>query len=149
VPHELHRHHHLGNRTHTPQDNAATERGIGEAKPEAELGRGVALGTPQEGVAALQAACGRLNARPRPSRGDLSADELTRVLPSWETRVARSEFYGAAQAAIQRAVREGMTKRQRRQAEREAVFETLEHFGLMSRVRGGEALQAFRPEMIS
>ena len=140
---------HLGNRPHVPQDNAATERGIGEAKPEAGLGRGVLLATAQAGVAMLQAACGLLNARPRPSRGDLSADELTRVLPSWETRVARSVFYRAAQAAIQRAVSEGMTKRQRRQAEREAVFETLEVFGLLSRVRGGEVLQALRPEIVS
>ena len=142
---------HLGNRAYVAQDNSPTERGIGEAKPEARLGRGVLLDTAIDGVRMMQAACGRLNARPRGSRGDLSAMELTCVLPSWETLVGRSEFFEAAQAAIQRAVQDDMTKREQRFAEREAIFATLEFFGLLSRVRGGggRAAQALKPEMIS
>lgn len=142
---------HLGNRAHVAQDNAATERGIGEAKPEARLGRGVFLDTAIDGVRRMQAACERLNERPRGSRGDLSASELTCRLPAWETFVDRSEFFEAAQAAIQRTVQDDMTKREQRFAERESIFATLECFGLLSRVRGGggRAAQALKPEMIS
>jgi len=142
---------HLGNRPHVAQDNSPTERGIGEAKPEAQLGRGVLLDTAIDGVHRMQAACGRLNARPRGSRGGFSASELTCMLPAWETLVGRSEFFEAAQAAIQRAVQDGMTHREQRFAEREAIFATLERYGLLSRVRGGggRAAQALKPEMIS
>ncbi len=140
---------HLRNRCHTPQDNAATERAVGEAKAEAGVGRGTPLASAEEGLARLDAACVRLNGRPRASREGRTAEGLTHALPSWETRVMRSEFFAACQGAIQRATGEGLGARARRTAEREAIFQTLERFGLMSRTRGGRPLTAFKPEMIS
>ena len=140
---------HLRSRRHTPQDNAGVERSIGEGKAEAGLGRGVMLHDAAEGVASLAAAFTRLNARPRATRGGLSANELTALLPTWEAFVSRAEFFNAARGAIQRAVPEGINARARRHAEREAIVQTLEGFGLLSRMRGGRPFRAVKPEMIS
>jgi transposase InsO family protein len=140
---------HLTNRTHTPTDNSPTEHAVGEAKAEAWLGAGVGLQDAREGVVRMEAACERLNRRSRPSRGGLTSQELTQMLPSWETRVCRSVFFRACRAAIQYAARNWMSSRQRRQAEREAIFQTLERFGLMRTTRGEAACEGLKPEMIS
>jgi hypothetical protein len=79
----------------------------------------------------------RLNAqRVRPSRGGYTADELDRMLPRAEDLVDRARFYDSACAAIERAV-QGIDKaRARQRAEREAIWRTLEEFGLVTRTRG-------------
>jgi len=140
---------HLKNRAHTPIDNGPTERAVGEAKAEAWLGAGVGLCGAQEGVVRMEEACVRLNQRPRPSREGRTSLELTRVLPPWDTRVGRAEFFRTCRAAIQRAAQTWMSSRQRRQAEREAIFQTLERFGLMKTKRGEAPYAALKPEMIS
>lgn len=140
---------HLKNRPRTATDNGSTERAVGEAKAEAWLGAGVLLQAPQEGVGRMAEACARLNARPRPSRSGLSSEALTHQLPAWETRVRRAEFYTSCCAAIQCAVPAKASSRQRRQAEREAIFQTLERFGLMKTTRGEGTGGALKPEMIS
>jgi transposase InsO family protein len=79
----------------------------------------------------------RLNAqRVRPSRGGFTADELDRMLPRAEDLVDRARFYDTACAAIERAVQGIENARARQRAEREALWRTLEEFGLVTRTRG-------------
>jgi hypothetical protein len=58
-------------------------------------------------------------------------------MPRWYTRVSRESFHQAACSAIEKAVQGQRTARARRRAEREAIYATLEHFGLVRRTRGG------------
>jgi transposase InsO family protein len=79
----------------------------------------------------------RLNTqRVRPSRGGYTADELDRILPHAEDLVDRACFYDTACAAIERAVQGITNARARQRAEREAIWRTLEEFGLVTRTRG-------------
>lgn len=79
----------------------------------------------------------RLNAqRVRPSRGGYTADELDRLLPRADDLVDRARFYDSACAAIERAVQGITHARARQRAEREAIWRTLEEFGLVTRTRG-------------
>ncbi len=127
---------HLFSRPHTPQDNPWVERGIGEGKALAELNAGVILQSPQEGVQRLNEALQTLNNHwPRQSRGGLTAAQLEKKLPHWSELVSRDEFYAAAEAAIKKAVIKAKGRRER-QATREAIFRTLERFGLILRTRG-------------
>lgn len=129
---------HLRSQLHTPQDNGAAERGIGELKAEAQLGPGTHLTTPLEAAARLQAACGRLTrARRRGSQGYATSVELATRRPCGYVLVSRAEFYAQTTAAMKAAVHDRMTARARRRAEREAVFESLERVGLVTRTRGG------------
>jgi hypothetical protein len=79
----------------------------------------------------------RLNAqRVRPSHGGYTADELDRLLPRADDLVDRARFYDSACAAIERAVQGITHARARQRAEREAIWRTLEEFGLVTRTRG-------------
>ena len=139
---------HLKSRTHTPTDNARAERVIGEAKLLAELGRGKALSSAEHGLFSLTKAVCRLNQRPRLSRQGKSANELTQTTPGWYTRVRRSTFYHWAMSAVSSAVK-NLEGRSARAAEREAIFRTLEWFGLILRTRGGHTPAGFKPDIIS
>ena len=78
-----------------------------------------------------------LNAqRVRPSRGGHTADKLDRLLPRADDLVDRARFYDTACAAIAAAVQGISNARARQRAEREAVWRTLEEFGLVTRTRG-------------
>lgn len=72
----------------------------------------------------------------RTSRGGRTAVELDRILPRAEDLVCRDCFYAAACANIERAVLGVPNARARRLAERRAILETLEQFGLVRRTRG-------------
>ena len=142
----------LVNEPRTPQHNAACERGIGELKAECELGSGSEL----EGLGArmwldevclddapqwcrdLQAAMLRLNGgRLRGSRGYKTAEQLDRLMPSAESWACREGFHRMACSAINDAVRDTRGARARRRATREAIYRTLERFGMVTRTRGG------------
>lgn len=148
----------LLNEPHTPQHNAACERGIGELKEECVLGSGCKLeriqGRLWVGDAELwgaprwcrdvQAALQRLNrGRLRGSRGYKTAEQLDRETPSAESWACRESFHQAACSAIEDAVRDACTARARRRATREAIYRTLERFGMVTRTRGGVLI---RPE---
>ena len=127
---------HLFSRPHTPQDNPWVERGIGEGKALAELNADVILQSRIEGVRRLEEALQTLNNHwPRQSRGGLTAAQLEDKLPDWSKFVSRAEFYAAADEAIKKAVKEANGMKER-QATREAIFRTLERFGLILRTRG-------------
>ena len=118
-----------------PQDNGGQERSIREVKAEA----GDLEDLPPAGIAEeLASTTGRLNAyRVRPSRGGLTADELTELMPACDPDV-RPRFYVAAMAAVEKA-KAGAKPRQARAAWREAVMQTMEDFGLARRTGGDGA----------
>lgn len=156
---------HLFSLPRTPQHNAVAERGMREIKDTTPLGSGrelepleveraeVVFGlggrapemrfTPardQEWPLALEEACLALNERARPSRGGHSAQQLDRILPHWDDHICRERFHRAAMEEIERATAAAPSKRAQRKAEREAIYSTLEAFGLVRRTRGGRPL---------
>jgi transposase InsO family protein len=125
----------LFSRPRTPQDNGRAERGIGEGKALAGLGKGVLLQSRGLGAKILDQALQRLNQHwPRTTKGGLTAAQLKQTLPHWKANISRSSFYQAACSAI-RAIKAD-TKRALRRETREAIFRTLERFGLILRTRG-------------
>jgi len=133
---------HLLSRPHLPQDNAAAEKGIQELKTEAGLGKGVKLTSFEEAACKLAVSREILDGgRARASKHYQTADELRQSLPSWDLKVQRGVFYEQACKSMEKAVKGGGTAREIRQAERQAVYETLEKFQLVKRTRGGKSLK--------
>ena len=126
---------HLSSRPHTPQDNSRAEYGIGEGKALAGLGKGVQLRDPAQGVRQLDQALQTLNQHwPRQTKDGLTAVQLLQKLPHWEKFTRRHIFYQAACEAISAAcAKPGCNSRLET---REAIFRTLERFGLIRRTRG-------------
>jgi transposase InsO family protein len=130
---------HLLSRPRTPQDNGSAENGIRELKEDTGLGKGVKLSGPVEAAQKLAVSWYILDhGRPRASKGYRTAEELEVQLPSWRERVTRVAFYEQACGSMEKAVKGGGTARQKRQDQREAVYETLERYQLISRTRGGK-----------
>jgi transposase InsO family protein len=130
---------HLFSRPRLPQDNAAAEKGIRELKEVAELGTGVSLAGLEEPAQKLALSWEILDHyRLRGSKGYRTADELRMCLPSWREKVKRETFYEQACKCMKKAVKGGGTIREKRQAERQAVYQTLEQFQLVEITRGGK-----------
>jgi transposase InsO family protein len=143
---------HLFSRPRLPQDNAAAEKGIRELKEGAGLGKGVKLSSLEEAARKLASSWEILDyQRPRGSKGYRTAAELEARLPTWREKVEREAFFEQACEAKEKAVKGGGTAREKRQAERQAVYETLEKFQLITRTRGGKPLMLVpkKPEDIS
>lgn len=139
---------HLLSRPHTPQDNGRAERGIGEGKRLAGLGRGVLLENGTLGAQILDQALQTLNQHwPRRTKGGLTAAQLKRTLPHWQAQTSRSSFYKAACSAV-KAIK-ATSKRQQRRETREAIFRTLERFGLILRTRGELKESYVKPDRVS
>jgi hypothetical protein len=133
---------HLLSRPRTPQDNGSAEKGIRELKEEAGLGKGVKLSDPSEAARKLAVSWYILDhGRPRASKGYRTADELEALLPPWHERVTREAFYEQACRNMEKAVKGGGTARRKRQAQRQAVYETLERYQLITRTRGGKPFE--------
>ena len=133
---------HLLSRPRTPQDNASAEKGIRELKSEAGLGKGIILSSLREAAGKLAISRDILNHhRLRASKGYQTSEHLEKELPPWTEKVTREEFYGQACKSMENAVKGGGTAREKRQAERQAVYETLEQFQLITRTRGGKPLK--------
>jgi transposase InsO family protein len=95
----------------------------------------------------LQACVLRLNhKRVRGSRSYLTASQLDERLPRGDTLVCRERFMRAARFTIELAVHGEENARARRRARREAIFCTLESFGLVARTRGGVPWPAAKRE---
>ena len=133
---------HLLSRPRLPQDNAAAEKGIRELKEVAGLGKGVALAGMEETAGKLAYSWGVLDhCRPRGTKGYRTAQELEAQLPPWREKVEREAFFEQACKSMEKAVQGGGTAREKRQAERQAVYETLEKFRLVERTRGGKPIK--------
>ena len=139
---------HLRSLPHTPQHNGVTERGIGEAKQEGSFGKYRRLQEQRQGVGVFRAILRRISRRPRASRGWKTPQQLQAQLPHWSQRVTRQEFYSTTCDNIQTAT-VGLSGRAFRLARREAIFRTLEWFGLILRTKGGQQVQALKPDNIS
>jgi transposase InsO family protein len=127
---------HLRSRVRQPTDNGAAERGIGELKAEAGLGRGKHIEHARQAGLLLASAADRLNRnRCRGSKGYRTANTLAKTLPSWYNRINRDRFYREAGEAIRRA-EENNGKRRARHAANEAVLTLLERHGIVERTRG-------------
>jgi len=68
------------------------------------------------------------------------------VFPRAGDLVDRDTFHETACYKIARAVQSAGTPRARRLAEREAIYETMEQFGLIRRTRGGVPRRAVKCE---
>ena len=140
----------LRNHPRTPQHNAFVERAIRELKEESGLSADAVLRSEAEGTRRLQEAWRRLDhLHERPRHGYRTAATVDAALQGWYDRVDRARFYETARAAIEEAVSACTTPRARRLAEREAIFRTLEDFGLVSRTRGGLPIPRSGPATIS
>lgn len=135
---------------HTPQHNPWVERKHRDVKAVSGLGRGVALASVAEAqrrwAEALDVVDGR---RLRARLGCRTAAAIDRSLPSWEGEIDRRAFYEAVRRARAQAVLGLSGVRARRLAERAAVFEVLEQYGLARRTRGGAPLTPDEAEGIS
>lgn len=134
----------LPNLPHTPQHNGATERAVRELSGASRIsGRE----SPAQACSALARTAADLNSlMPRQSRGWLTADQLDSSIPPWYLSTRREDFFIAAQAAMNLA-KHGLKSREGRKAEREAVFQTLEGFGLAVRTTGGAIARPKKPEI--
>jgi transposase InsO family protein len=138
----------LFSRPRTPQDNGRAERGIGEGKHLAGLGKGVWLENKALGAQILDQALQTLNQHwPRKTKGGLTAAQLKQTLPHWQSKTSRSSFYKAACSAIKAVKADG--KRALRKETREAIFRTLESFGLILRTRGELKKCYVKPDTVS
>jgi len=101
-------------------------------------------GAENELLAALQ----RIDSRPRATRGWKTAREAYAALPSAEALLTRTRFLNAVDCAVNEAVQDCRSARQRRMAERRAILATMECFGLITRTRGRAPKGARKPEEV-
>ena len=124
----------LRSRTYTSTDNPAAEHGIGELKAESGLDAPFEVEGADAARRRLEAARRRLDdGRLRASRGWKTATRCDADLPEAESLVSRAVFYEAARSAVAAAVLGIEAPRARRKAERDAIWKTLETFGLARR----------------
>jgi len=128
----------LLNLPHTPQHNPWVEHGHRELKEATGLGKGAVIGDPAAAERLLLDAARRIDAnRLRPSRGWKTAHALDAELPRGYALVAREDFLAECAWRRDSYLQSAETARARRLAERRAVLDALEHYGLIHRTRGG------------
>ena len=122
---------------HVPQHNPWSERGFKDLKAESELGRGVFIPVLQEAACTVYDAIHRLDhGRRRATREWKTAAETDAALPPATLRVTRTDFYTDTRCAMEKAVQDCHTERQRRLAAREAILNELECNDLITTTRG-------------
>jgi transposase InsO family protein len=123
---------HLKSLPSVPQHNGSAENAVGEVKSQIKHG------------ATRDQACQTLNDhRMRESLNWQTATEYDQKNFEPCTKEKRAEFYHAtklaikeAQLGIRTAYANVSSKNERRKAEREAIFQTMERFSLITRIRG-------------
>ena len=127
----------LRSRTYTSTDNPAAEHANRELKEESGLDAPVALWSATQAAERVETARHRLDeGRLRATRGWKTAARFDAELPEAERLVDRATFYAAARSAVEAAVLGVKAPRARRKAERDAIWTTLENYGLASRHLG-------------
>ena len=96
-------------------------------------------GSPSEpgGLVAKGSAVKLNHGRLRGSKGYLTSDNLAERMPSWYDFVTRERFYEETCRAMEEAVQDKKGSLARK-AQREAVFRSLEKYGLITLTRGGQ-----------
>jgi len=137
---------HLKNLKHTPQHNGGAERAVRESKDIVDLSQ---ADNSIAGCRQLAMRWAFRNANlPRQSRNWKTADQMDSSIEPWYLSIRRRDFFQAAQASIKLAVQPGMKQREACKAEREAIFQTLEGFGLILRTTGGAHSRPKKPEVV-
>lgn len=131
----------------TPQHNSTAETGIRELKEHAVNENGEVPAGENSWITGIQGALRTLNHRRlRKTRGYRTAAQVDLAMPRASDMVPREVFFKAACSAIWKAeadtLARGATVRERRRAVREAIFATLESFGLIHRWRGDRPTRA-------
>jgi transposase InsO family protein len=122
---ELHEVIHLKSLPHVPQQNGSAENAVGDFKLQIKDGK------------TYEEACATLNMnRPRQTLGWLTSAQAEQINFLSVTPDLRSKFYKAARTAIDAAMLGTETAYEKRKAEREAIFNTLENFSFITRTRG-------------
>lgn len=133
---------HLRSLPCTPEHNGSAEVGIGEIKRCSKLGRGVIVQRQLAHAAVVRAAVTLNTNRVRLSKGLKTGAQLDEVLPVGYNQVKRDRFYDECSKSIKEAQQRTLGKRAKRMAEREAIYNTMEQFGLVKRYRGGSQAPA-------
>ncbi|MDZ4773339.1 MAG: hypothetical protein SGI72_09425 [Planctomycetota bacterium] len=157
----------LWNLPYTPEHNAWTERGIEDVKAAAGILRAQLLAaeategsvsSSEPGVSSkakdlfvrLVDAWVRLDRHtPRADFRRLTPEELDRIAPRADAHVRLARFYEDVCSALENARAAHAAPRARRMAEREATWCALERAGLVTRIRGGCKVPAFKAEGVS
>ena len=132
---------HLRSLPRTPQHNPVAERGIRTVKTRANVGKGYVVQSIDLVAALLERTRCELNRtlRQRTRRG-LTPEDGWCTMPSADASVDRAAFVRAVEANIENATKDLEKKRAVRKAEREAIYQTMEQFGLVTRTRGGRPI---------
>ena len=157
----------MWNLPYTPEHNAWTERGIEDVKAAAGLLRPQrraadatqgSVSSSEPGVSSkakdlfvrLVDAWVRLDRyTPRADFLGLTPEELDKIAPRADAHVRRARFYEDVCSALENARALHAAPRARRMAEREAIWCALERASLVTRIRGGGTVPAFKAEGVS
>ena len=116
---------HLRSLPRVPQHNGSAENAVGDVKRLIKDG------------ATLETACRTLNDyRKRQTLNWKTATEVDQVNFQPCTEEKRNAFYNAAKSAIEAAQLGTKSAYEKRKAGREAIFQTMESFSLITRIRG-------------
>ena len=127
---------HLRSLPRVPQHNATGEIAVREFKQAFE----------STGNRLNQAVLTLNHRRKRRTLGWTTADQFYKIYFREITVKQRQEFYSACRGAIMNSTAKLLSRHEKRQAEREAIYETLERFNLAVRTRGGQRLTPEKPE---
>jgi len=157
----------IWNEPYTPQHNPRAEHGLGDLKLASGLeGPALRLAEPsQAAVCSLEPGVPRTRAdvamrvldawvaldahTPRASLGGMTPLEVDRIAPRAEDLANRARFYAEVCEERLRAALAPLDARARRKAEREAAWQALQRYGLVTRTRGGRPVPTVKAEGIS
>jgi len=140
---------HLRSLPHTPEHNGGAEIGIRELKRISALGKKVILTSIKEPLSLLTRKAKQLDGNHLlGSKEFKTADQLDSSLPIVQEK-DRGRFYTICHDRMQQAAASVGNARERRKAEREIIFCTLEDFGLVTRMRNGRPYTPQKAEIIS
>jgi transposase InsO family protein len=129
---------HLLSLPHTPRHNPWVERTHRELKDETGLGKGAVVQDAGEVRERVDEARCRLDyVRLRARLGYTTAAAADAALTAWYDRTTRERFLAAVCRRIAEALPGLCGKRAERKARREAIYASMEEFGLIKRTRGG------------
>lgn len=132
---------HLLSRAYCATDNGAAERAVRELREMTGLKSGTQLVDDLETAVLVQlGACAINEEWARASKGGKTASVLHDEMPAWYGVVERAKFFKKTWEAIKKAVRR-LEGRPARQKLREAVFEKLRQFGLITITVGGQPVE--------
>jgi hypothetical protein len=140
----------LRNLWHVPQHNPWVEHGNAEIKHESGLGKGVRIDSIVLASRTVAVALDYIDGvRRRPTRDMRTAREAYAEMPAADAMVDRTAFYAETCCAIRAAVEGWESGREQRLAERQAILNALERYGVLTQTRGRRAQPLAKEEGVS